>query len=251
MFKKVIKILSIGLLLSITFSLPILKGQEQPLNRAGSSEITFLGKEGARWTEKREPPLPIMMGQGVKEEPQLESIDLREDAIGPMRKMSPSTTVPGCGYSNRFARGIVTTVGGDHALYEQGRYQYFEGKYEDALTSFRKLTNDHPNSPLVPVATYWMGETLFHQGRVEEAYPYFRKVALEYPGSEYYEYSLYSCGWIQLQQENYEDAHRWFYQVYEKNPTHPIAESSLFWSGYCLYALGRYRETLQEMEAGG
>ena len=97
MLKRLLKVSSICLLISIPLSLPTLQVLSQQRSNTGASEITFFGKEETKWTEKRELPLPVVMGQGVKEEPWMDSFDLREEGIGPMMKMSPSTTVPGCG----------------------------------------------------------------------------------------------------------------------------------------------------------
>src|SRR3972149_2659101 len=107
MLKRLIKIFSLCLLISITLSFPILKGEGQHRNRTGAPEIIFFGKEETRWTEKREAPLPVIIGQGVKEEPQLGSLNRGEDTIGPVYKMSPTATQPGCAYSSRFTRGIL------------------------------------------------------------------------------------------------------------------------------------------------
>src|SRR4030043_1261747 len=164
MLRKLLKILSLCLLFPLLISPPVLKGQGQQREKSGPSEITIIGKEERKWVEKREPPMPVVMGQGVKEEAWLDSFDLREDAIGPMRKMSPSVNVPGCGYSGRFTRGMAQVVMGDKALYEQGRYFYFEGDYERATSSFQKIITDYPGSPFMTSAGYWLGGTKFHQG---------------------------------------------------------------------------------------
>jgi hypothetical protein len=149
MFHFLIKILSFCLLISITFSFPLPQSQGQFRNHTGATEITFFGKEETKWIEKREVPLPVIMGQGIKEEPRLDSFDLREDSIGPMQKMSASTTQPGCAYSSRFTSGLAKAFVGDKALYEQGRSQYLKGAYEDAIASFKKgLKYDSGNSDL-------------------------------------------------------------------------------------------------------
>jgi len=79
------------------------------------------------------------------------------DMIGPLEKTSPSITQPGCSYTNRFTRGFARVLVGDKALYERGKYQYFEGNYEDAIQTFRKLVEEYPNSPSAGSALYWMG----------------------------------------------------------------------------------------------
>ena len=139
MASRITKIFALFLLASITFSFSILNGQSPQRTRTVPSEITFLGKEETRWVEKREIPLPVILGQGVKEEPAVGSFDLGGDTIGPMKKMSPSITQPGCSYTSRFTRGIARVLVGDKALYERGKYQYFEGDYEDAIQTFQNI----------------------------------------------------------------------------------------------------------------
>jgi len=194
MFNRLSRILSLCLLISLSLSFPILEGQGQQRSRTGLSEITFIGKEETKWREKREPSLPPILGQGVKEEPRADALPLGEDAIGPMKKMGPSTTVPGCAYSGRFTTGVAKTFVGDKALYERGRYDYFKGHYEDAVDSFRRLIEEYPESVWAGPALYWMGEVKFHQGMDDEAFLCFRKVVEKYPQCEFYAFALYSCG---------------------------------------------------------
>src|SRR4030067_1085667 len=156
MFNKFVKIFSLILLLSITLSFSILKGQDQSRGRIRSPEIVFFGKEETKWTEEREIPRPTLAAQGIKEEPAAGSFDLREDQIGPMRKMSPSTTQPGCAYTSKITRGQTT---GDKAFYERGRHHYLQGNYEDAIHLFRRLIEEHPESLWRGSAIYWLGES--------------------------------------------------------------------------------------------
>ena len=196
MVNSFIKILSLCLLISITLSVPILPSQGQYRNHTGSSEITFFGKEETKWIEKREVPLPVILGQGIKEEPRVDSFDLSEDTLGPMKKMSASATQPGCAYSSRFTSGLAKAFVGDKALYEQGRYRYLKKAYDDALASFQKLIQEYPRSEWIGSSYYWVGETRYHQEKDDEAFSNFLKVVQRYPESEFYAYALYSCGWI-------------------------------------------------------
>ncbi|MGZ3615267.1 MAG: tetratricopeptide repeat protein, partial [Thermodesulfobacteriota bacterium] len=173
MFRSFIKIISLCLLISITFSFPILQSQGQYRNRTGGSEIIFFGKEETKWIERREIPLPMIMGQGIKEEPKIDSFDFREDTIGPMQKMSASTTQPGCAYSSRFTSGVTKAFMGDKALYEKGRYRYMKKAYEEAITSFQKLIQEYPQSEWAGSSYYWLGETKYSQEKDEEAFSNF------------------------------------------------------------------------------
>src|SRR4030042_7165507 len=144
MFNSFIKVVSLCLLISLTFSFPILQSEGQFQEHSGPSEITFFGKEETKWVEKREVPLPAILVQGTKEEPRVDSFDLREDSMGPTKKISASTTQPGCAYSSRFTSGLAKTFMGDKALYEKGRYRYLKGDYDDAITSSEKLIQEYP-----------------------------------------------------------------------------------------------------------
>ena len=241
MFNLAIKIFGLCLLISITFSFPILQSQGQYRNRTGASEITFFGKEETKWIEKREVPLPMIIGQGIKEEPKTDSFDFREDTIGPMQKMSASTTQPGCAYSSRFTSGMAKAFMGDKALYEQGRYRYFKRAYEDAITSFQKLIQEYPQSEWAGSSYYWLGEAKYSQGKDEEAFSNFNKVVEKYPKSEFYPFALYSCGWVRLKHNDYEEGYQFFHQVHEKAPTHPIASLPCFGPGTASTSLAGIR----------
>ena len=119
------RIFSLFLLIIILFSFPIFEGQSQQRERPRTPEIIFLGKEETKWMEKREIPLPLLMAQGVKEEPHQGAFDLGEETLGPTMKMSPQTSQPGCAYTNRFTRGVTRVLVGDKALYERGRDYYY------------------------------------------------------------------------------------------------------------------------------
>src|SRR4030042_361438 len=123
---KWIKGFSLLLLISFAFAPPPLFTQGTPRNRSEGSEIIFSSREERKWTEKREIPLPVVVAQGTKEEPRIDSFPLREEAIGPMKKMSPSGRAPGCAYSRGFTTGLARAFVGDKALYEQGRYRHSE-----------------------------------------------------------------------------------------------------------------------------
>ena len=84
-----IKGVSLLLLLSLSFVPPASLTQGQSRGRSEGAEVVFSSKEETKWTEKREVPLPLIMAQGIKEEPRIKVFPLREDSIGPMKKMSP------------------------------------------------------------------------------------------------------------------------------------------------------------------
>lgn len=245
MLNPLAKLLSLFLLLSVTFILSPIEGQDQGRGRARAPEIIFLGKDETKWTEERIIPFPVISAQGIKEEPSEGAFDLKEDEIGPMRKMSPSTTQPGCAYTSRLTRGMAS---GDRGLYERGRYHYLRGDYEEAIQLLRRLAREYPGSVWRGPGIYWMGEAKFHQGKAEEAFFYFKKMIEEYPAHEFSPYALYSCGWVQLMKGIYDEGSRYFRLAYEKNPSLSIAQTSLFWSGYCLYRQEQYSESLKDLE---
>ncbi len=58
-----IKFISLLLLLCLTLSFPFHHSQGKQGNPSTTSEVLFLGKEETRWIEKREIPLPLIIGQ--------------------------------------------------------------------------------------------------------------------------------------------------------------------------------------------
>ena len=246
MWKWLRRAMSLALVMAVTLSFSLTRSEGQRSSGKTVPGITIFGKEEVKWREKREVPVPMIIGSGVKEGPQAGSLDLREDVMAPTQKMAPPMSHPGCAYRSPHWTGGTPSLKGDKTLYETGRALYLQNDFEKAYQAFQELLANYPGSAWKGSSLYWMGEIRYREGREEEAFSHFYRVVEEHPSNEFYGYALYSCGWIRMEKGAYEEAHRHFHRVYEMRPSDSISESSLFWSGYCLYYLGRYDEALSE-----
>ena len=70
---RTVKGLCLLSLLILVLSPPPSLTQGQPRGRSNGAEIIFSSKDEKIWAEKREIPLPVVMAQGMKEEPRIDS----------------------------------------------------------------------------------------------------------------------------------------------------------------------------------
>jgi tetratricopeptide (TPR) repeat protein len=85
--------------------------------------------------------------------------------------------------------------------YHRGRVYYYLGRYDEAISLFRKYIDsiavDVPGeSARKPAALYWMGECLYALGRLDKAQDVFSLIVEQYPQSVKYEASSYRLALI-------------------------------------------------------
>jgi len=68
-------------------------------------------------------------------------------------------------------------------LYKEGLKLFKMKKYQDAKAAFREFIKEHPNSPMVANAHFWIGECEYKQSRYEEAILEYNKVISKFPKS--------------------------------------------------------------------
>ncbi len=68
-------------------------------------------------------------------------------------------------------------------LYKEGLKLFKMKKYQDAKAAFRDFIKEHPNSPMVANAHFWIGECEYKQSRYEEAILEYNKVISKFPKS--------------------------------------------------------------------
>jgi tetratricopeptide (TPR) repeat protein len=85
--------------------------------------------------------------------------------------------------------------------YHRGRVYYYLGRYDEAISLFRKYIDsiavDVPGeSARKPAALYWMGECLYSLGQLDKAQDVFSLIVEQYPQSVKYEASSYRLALI-------------------------------------------------------
>jgi TolA-binding protein len=240
MFGKTIKCAAAFLLFSLLcISLvPRLKGTEDQL-RITLPEAVITSPDESTATEYREIPLPVVVAQGIKEEPKIESRAADEE------KATPTTKRPGCASWGSLSTSVGEVVETELALFTQGKHRYVRGDYGDAAESFDKLIVNYSKSPLLGSAYYWLGESKLHLNQLEEALGCFLEVIHRYPRDNLIDYSYYSAGWIHFKRGEYETAYQFLDQAYRLRRDGPVAQSALFWSGESLIRMNNHRGGLE------
>ncbi|MBK9035922.1 MAG: tetratricopeptide repeat protein [Myxococcales bacterium] len=77
---------------------------------------------------------------------------------------------------------------------------------------YKRLLDDHPQSPYVPEAYLAFADYFFGVDQLDNAEAFYRKV-LQFPSAKVYAYATYRLGWVFLNQGRPDDAGRQFLQV--------------------------------------
>ncbi len=96
---------------------------------------------------------------------------------------------------------------------------YKDGRYAEALRSFRRLIESHPRSKEAISSLYYLGLSLIQLGENERAIYYFRRLKNEFPASNYLPGALYH--WARAEEElgNLEKS----FQLYKSIRNNPLA----------------------------
>jgi tol-pal system protein YbgF len=71
----------------------------------------------------------------------------------------------------------------DREAYDRAQQHYSQGRYDEALTSFRSFLVQYPDSPLISNAHFWMGECYVRARDYERALEQYEHVLKKYPKS--------------------------------------------------------------------
>lgn len=103
-----------------------------------------------------------------------------------MRVVSPSilsgaltflVLLGGCALTQR-----PTAIPPAAELYENGETELAKGHYEEARTSYRRIVERHPDSPLAPRARFLIGEAFYREAEFDKAIKEFETFMAFYPG---------------------------------------------------------------------
>jgi tol-pal system protein YbgF len=71
----------------------------------------------------------------------------------------------------------------DKDAYDRAQQDYAQGRYDEALASFRLFLVQYPDSPLIPNAHFWMGECYVRARDYERGLEQYEHVVKKYPKS--------------------------------------------------------------------
>ena len=106
---------------------------------------------------------------------------------------APSSPLPG---------NAETASPAEKNAYNQALQLAINGHQPEAKAAFDQFLTDHPKSPLVPNALYWVGEGAYQSGDYQGAMADFEKVAKGWPGHHKAADSLYKMAMAQEKSGN-------------------------------------------------
>ncbi len=83
-------------------------------------------------------------------------------------------------------------------LYQKGRLFYLQSDYENTIKFFNSFIEEHPNSPFIAGAYFWVGESLFLLGHLDEAKTTYSVIVNKYQASQKVESARYRISLIEL-----------------------------------------------------
>jgi tol-pal system protein YbgF len=105
----------------------------------------------------------------------------------PVRSPEPPVPAPSGGGAKPSAPGPVSS----ESAYEQAYQEFAKNRYDHALVSFRQFLIQHPNSPFVPNAHFWIAECYVKKRNYQRSLESYDQVIRNYPKSAKASIALY------------------------------------------------------------
>ena len=128
--------------------------------------------------------------------------------------------------------------GNDYALYQVGQAYYNAGEGFEAITTFRRLLRDFPESDWVEESQYNLGYLYFQNQNYEEAITEYQKLIRDYPRDPLAAKAQYGIGDSHFNSGNMEEAVEAYRAVLEKYPNSPFTPDAANGIQIALIALG-------------
>jgi tol-pal system protein YbgF len=112
--------------------------------------------------------------------------------------------------------GLPVPQGDDRANYQAAFDLLKDGKYPEAIESFRQFLTTFPQSPLADNAQYWLGEGHYVTKQYPDALRHFRTVLERYPDSRKIPDALLKIGFCNYELRNWGEARSALNQVVQR-----------------------------------
>ncbi len=141
-----------------------------------------------------------------------------------------------------YKRSLEIAPQGEYAAYALYSIAMIERETDATatVTTFNKLLDKFPDSPLAPDALYRLGESYQKLGKPKEAISHYQRVVTKYPDSEFAPHALAAVGQVQLAQKKFAEASETFLSVAERFPDSPIAADAALQAADALFAAKDY-----------
>lgn len=135
----------------------------------------------------------------------------------------------------------------EEARYNLG-YAFFQNQdYDQAIAEYRRLISDHPNDPLAAKAQYGIGDALFNAGRAADAVDAYRTVLERHPNSAYVSDAAAGIQYALISMGDDRRAAAIIDDFIEQHPNSPVADELRFRKAEVNYQSGRTNEALSDL----
>lgn len=132
----------------------------------------------------------------------------------------------------------------DKVLYEMAWAYKNNSAKQEALSTFRRLTEEAPKSPLAAEAFYHIGENLYAEKKFDDASSRYKSASALAKTDDLLEKSTYKLGWAQYQLKQFDDALSSFDEQLKVNGESNLAADAEFMRGECLFKQKKFEEAL-------
>ncbi len=144
---------------------------------------------------------------------------------------------------------IGGTDGNDYALYQVGQAYYNAGEGFEAITTFRRLLREYPQSDWVEEAQYNLGYLYFQNQSYQEAIAEYQKLINDFPRDPLAAKAQYGIGDALFNAGNMEEAVEAYRTVLERYPNSPFSSDAAAGIQIALIALGDEERATEIIES--
>lgn len=136
----------------------------------------------------------------------------------------------------------------EEAQYNLGSIFFQNQDYDQAIAEYRNVIESHPRDPLAAKAQYGIGDALFNAGRSGEAIEAYRVVLERYPQSEFVADAAAGIQYALISTGDEIGASRAVEEFIAANPNSPVADELRFRQAEVAYQSGRTDKALSDLQ---
>ena len=125
------------------------------------------------------------------------------------------------------------------SIFDSAIDDFQNGRYSQALSSFRQLLLDPQYADYHGDAYFWISRTLIAENRISDAERNLEFFLSNYQDNRYYAEGLYQRGRILYLHARYEQAIVAFSDFISQYPSNPFVANAYYWTGESLFDLGQ------------
>lgn len=137
----------------------------------------------------------------------------------------------------------------DDAHFRTGQSNLAMKRPADAVASFKTVIDQFPQSPLAGEAAYWLGESHIALGERETAVKYYTLSYEHFPNNPYKDYALYAVGWTRQSDRRFADAIEGYRTLIDSLPSSSLVPAARIRIAECRFGTEDYGGALAGLQA--